>query len=437
MALNLAGMSQEEINDQYAAQAASEKHFQDNIGDPAFAKAYQDSLDRGMQINQQLESQNSGGFFGLFDKILSPIMETVIKYGPAVYLAAVGGEAATGLFGDAGAAAAGGGGDALGASLGDVAGGLGSMPIDTAALGTGAADFAGLGGGGVGAAGAGAGGLGAIAAGGSGAAPAGSMIGVEGGAPAVVSVGAPAATAGGVAPAALGAGLGAGAILGANPTLPINAPALQNPGPVTEGGTHIPDSSLPPLVTPPLASNPAITNVNPVADGAANLPIVPPAQVPTGSGAPPGSTPPPGGGLPSSIPDWLKGILPLLGGNVDRIKAQQDSDWWKSQLDTLQGMYKPGTPEATQMEDKMNAMDAATGRNSQYGVRAVNLASSLADKRSGIMTSAGYQNMANAYRGRSSQDLNGLFSALGNSNTQNLLGSLGGTISNLFAPSTQ
>lgn len=117
-----------------------------------------------------------------------------------------------------------------------------------------------------------------------------------------------------------------------------------------------------------------------------------------------------------SADDWGKvvnGGLGLIGGNVDRIKANQDADWWKSQLDTLQGMYKPGTLEADQMQQKMEAQDAAAGRRSQYGIRAVNLASNLAEKRAGIMTSAGYQNMANAYRNRSSQDLNGLFAAAG------------------------
>ncbi len=118
--------------------------------------------------------------------------------------------------------------------------------------------------------------------------------------------------------------------------------------------------------------------------------------------------------------DWgnlIQQGLGLASGNVDRINANKDTEWWNSQLNTLMNMYKPGTPEALLMEQKMAAQDAATGRRSQYGQRAVNLASNLADKRAGIMTSAGYQNMANAYRNRSSSDLNGLFAAMGNSSS--------------------
>lgn len=369
---------------------------------------------------------NSGGFFGA----LSSFMDAAIPVFIAAGTAYLGASIAGGIFGagEAGAAAAGAG-DAAGAGLGDLsAAGLGQLPIDTAALGPGSASFAGLGGGmdAVGAATTAAGaGVGSSTAG-----SLGSMIGVEGGAPAVVSVGAPAATAGGmgVPATALGAGLGAGAILGSNPTLPIDAAALQTPPPINGVSYPDPGTFLPPVVAPPLNQMPP---VNPVADGAANIPVTPPVYTaPGGTGGTPtgGVTPPGTGGLGG----LLGGLGPILGGLNDYQNSQADQDFWKNQLDTLQGMYKPGTLEATQMEDKMNALDAANGRNSQYGVRAVNLASNLATQRAGIMTSAGYQNMANAYRNRSSQDLNGLFSAMGNPATQNLLSSAGNTISNLF-----
>jgi hypothetical protein len=133
------------------------------------------------------------------------------------------------------------------------------------------------------------------------------------------------------------------------------------------------------------------------------------------------------------------GVMPYISGNVDRINARQDADFWKGQLDTLGGMYKPGTPEAELMRQKMEAQDAASGRRSQYGIRSVNLASALADKRAGIMTSAGYQNMANAYRNRSSNDLNGLFAAAGNgsgSNNSGWIDALGRLGSAYFGGST-
>lgn len=380
-------------------------------------KNYDDKLTNANQTVQWWKDNPNGHDLGT----IGDFMEKVF---PVIVAAWVGGSAG-GLFGAAEGAAAGGV-EGAAAGLGDLsAAGLGSLPIDSAALG-----MDGLGWAGYGSLGAEAGaGLGAGAGAGAGL---GSMIGIEGGAPAVVSVGAPTAGGGLGLGTGLGASLGAGALLGSNPTLPINHDALQQMPNVNgqQPGVPYPESSLPPLIVPPLANHPELGAVNPVADGAANLPIPPHVpQIPT----------PGGSGIPG-LGDLLGGLGPLLGGNVARIKAQQDSDWWKSQLDTLQGMYKPGTQEATLMENKMNAMDAATGRNSQYGVRAVNLASNLADKRAGIMTSPGYQNMANAYRNRSSQDLNGLFGALGNTNTQNLLSGVGNLIGNglgsLFGQST-
>lgn len=435
MALNLDGMTQEEIDAAAAQKNASAKSFAENLKDPAFYKAYQDSVDQRWSDIQNhtngYESYGDGGFLGILGKVMDPIMNTVIKYGPVVYAAALGGEA-MGMFGN-GAAAAAGAGEAGAAGLGEIgAGGA----LSNAGLGLenlGFLDSIGAGAAGT----AGAAGLGAVGAVGGADAAAGGlggMVGVQGGAPAVVSIGAPAAASGGGLGTIVGAGAGLaglGSVLGGD-TLPIDHQALETLPPAESGGVPIAEGDLPPLIIPPLATDPALAAVDPVADGAANIPAG------TGGGGIGGI---PGlGGLPGSVPSWLQNLLGLgtglIGGNVDRIKADQDADWWKSQLDTLQGMYKPGTPEATQMEQKMNAMDAASGRNSQYGVRAVNLASNLADKRAGIMTSAGYQNMANAYRGRSSQDLNGLFTALGGASgsgggLSNLAGLLGSGISGL------
>lgn len=338
-----------------------------------------------------------GGFLGSLGKVMEPIMDAVIKYGPVVYAAAVGADAA-GMFAPMEAGSAGAAGGGFGSAGADV--GLGNLAIDHAGLESlsGLGDMT-------------AGGIGAGAATAGAGAGLGSMVGVEGGAPAVVNVGAPAAGGGLGAAPALGAGLGTAAILGNNPTMPINSGALQSmPG---QDGVPYPESSLPPLVVPPLAGNSALDAVNPVADGKVGLPYV--DNIGTGGG---GGIP----NLPSGVGSLLNGLGGLLGGNVDRIKADQDADWWKSQIDTLQGMYQPGTPEAELMRKQMEAKDAAAGRNSQYGIRETDLAAKLAGQRANIMTSAGYQNMANAYRNRSSQDLNGLFSAMG----QN--GGLGGLI---------
>lgn len=56
----------------------------------------------------------------------------------------------------------------------------------------------------------------------------------------------------------------------------------------------------------------------------------------------------------------------------------------------LTSMYMPGTPEYNLMQQQMNAKDAASGRNSQYGTRAVDLAGLMAQQRGQLMTSNGY-----------------------------------------------
>lgn len=318
------------------------------------------------------------------DNWMDTFMGTVF---PAIVLGGVAGYAG-GLFGDAAGAGAG-----FGSAGGEV--GLGGLGVDSAALqnlgfldtiggAAGAEAGAGLGGTAIGA-GVGAGGIPSVTI--TGAAPTGGM-----------GLGAVATGAG-----ALGlAGLAGG---GGNPPAPPQDPN---------------DPNIPAVVVP--GTRPPVDPIGTVSPG--NIPIAPIPYLPPGSVQPGSGTGTPAGGVPSGLPGLGNLLGGLLGGNVDHIKAQQDADWWKSQLDTLQGMYKPGTPEADLMESKMRAKDAAAGRNSQYGIRATDLAAQLADKRANIMTSAGYQNMANAYRNRSSQDLNGLFSAMGQAGGLGNIGSL-------------
>jgi hypothetical protein len=337
-----------------------------------------------------------GGFLSTLGNVMEPVMNAVIKYGPAIYMAAAGGSA-LGLFGDgaaaAGAAGAGSGagaGTAVGAGLGDLsfAGLGGALPIDAAALGAGSSSFAGLGG-------AGAAGLGAAGAGGL-----GSMVGVAGGAPAVVTVGAPAAASGGI-------GLGSTAAAGGGLGLGISNLDLSGVDQAAGG------------INPGMQPNPALNNVNPVADGAANLPIS-------------GST------------DWLKllqqgqqganGLGSLLnaagsltGANRDRITSQQNQEYWDGLMNKMMGMYQPGTPEATLMEQQMNAKDSAAGRNSQYGVRATNLAGQLAGQRAQIMSSPTFYQMGAASRGQYTNSLNSLFNVAGQGSASSG-GNLGTTI---------
>lgn len=360
---------------------AEREQAQKTQGADTLAQQAWDREKQQASANVDWWNSNPNGHDSFLDKFM-PIAMTMIVGG------LVGGSAA-GLFeaGGAGGATAAGS-TAAGAGLGDLsfAGLGGALPINTAALGAGGAGFSGLGAGtaaGLGAGAAGAGGL-------------GSMIGVAGGAPAVVTVGAPAAAAGG--------GLGGTAAAAGGLGLGISNMDLSGIDQAAGG------------VDPGMKPNSDLNNVNPVADGAANLPI--------GSGG----------------TDWLKlaqqggnlfdSLGGLIAGNHDRITNLQDQQYYEGLMNKMMGMYQPGTPEATLMEQQMNAKDAAAGRNSQYGVRATNLAGQLAGQRAQIMTSPTFNSLAQASRGHYDNSLNSLFSAAGNANNGSGIGSTIGQIGN-------
>lgn len=78
--------------------------------------------------------------------------------------------------------------------------------------------------------------------------------------------------------------------------------------------------------------------------------------------------------------------------------AQTQADTLQRQLQqmpTLDSMYGPNSPYAQQLQQSLAAKDAAAGRNSQYGNRAVQLQATLADK--GSQYAAQQAQMGNAY----------------------------------------
>lgn len=76
-------------------------------------------------------------------------------------------------------------------------------------------------------------------------------------------------------------------------------------------------------------------------------------------------------------------LLGVLGGLYDKKKQEGASnemlDWMKSQQAKIDGLYAPGSPEHTLLQQTMERKDAAAGRNSQYGPRAVDLAAKIAE----------------------------------------------------------
>lgn len=333
---------------------------------------------------------HAGGFFGFLDSVMSKAIPLFVASG-AAYL----GGSALGLFGGMGSGVAGTGAAAgvgevgLGGTLSNAGLGLENLGfLDSMATGTGL-------------------GLGEAATAGTGALAGaeglGGMVGTAGGAiPSVTITGAAGGGGGGIG---LGgtAALGGGAIAGGDYLSSIS-----------DTGNMIDQANSTPDYLTSMDAPGGFGQVKSFGDAAA--------------------------GLPTGSTDWLKlaqqggGLLNSLGGvvagNRDRITNQQDQAYYDNLMNKMMGMYQPGTPEATLMEQQMNAKDAAAGRNSQYGVRATNLAGQLAGQRAQIMTSPTFNSMANASRGHYDNSLNSLFSAMGGSNNGSGIGGTIGQIGN-------
>lgn len=194
--------------------------------------------------------------------------------------------------------------------------------------------------------------------------------------------------------AAVGGGIGTTGFAGGSGTL-LGDAALNGTTTLADG-TVLPPST-PPGGTPPVTTTPTVPKVP-----------IPPGGGGTGTGS--GGT---GGFNPMDL-------LTLLGGAYDmhRQEAMQQKmlDYLNGRQQINDQMYKPGSPEANYMQQQMDAKDAAAGRNSQYGVRADNLAGQLAKLRMDANTqmTTGIANVySNAINKQGGADA-GLLSALGN-----------------------
>lgn len=415
--------SEEEANF-YQNRNNANKAFQQSISTQPGMDAYNQQVAQTWSDIQNhtgaYQDFGGGGFLDSLGKFMEPIMNAGIAATPYLLAGSLGmaGAGALGAAGAAGTDAAGAG--ALGAAGSDAAG---------AALGAGAAD-------------AGAGAASAAGAGGL-----GSMIGVGSGAMPVVTIGAPAAAASGTGlgtmfgAGAVGAGIGAG--LGGLGNTPIpNDPSLQNlpqfssQEPIGVQGGDIPSVIVPsPAGAGSSLGNPAPINYTPpvvpipLPSGLGDVPNIPNP----GSGSGGSSTPV---GIPGGAGSILGGLGSILGGAAGYQMNQADKDYWQNLMDKAMGMYQPGTPEADMLEHKMEAQDAAAGRNSQYGIREQNLAATLSQQRANIMMSPQFYKMGEAARGHYDDSLNNIFGALGsatgNSNTSSALNNLFGMGSSMW-----
>lgn len=105
--------------------------------------------------------------------------------------------------------------------------------------------------------------------------------------------------------------------------------------------------------------------------------------------------------------------LQLGGGLYDMYAKSKMADAQQARINQINNMYAPGTPEYNNMMRTIARKDAAAGRNSQYGVRAQNLAGIIAEKKANLLGSQGYNSMINSQLANRYGGLNSLFALAG------------------------
>jgi hypothetical protein len=142
-----------------------------------------------------------------------------------------------------------------------------------------------------------------------------------------------------------------------------------------------------------------------------------------------------GGDFSWNSPQGLNTLMRLGNtgmGAYQQYMQQQKANQYAHSIDQ---MYAPNSPYAQQMQQELARKDAAAGRNSQYGSRAVQLAAALTQGKAQALSGNNYANAAQNNSGASM--LNGLFANFGSpQGMQNLYGagqSAYNGLSNLFS----
>jgi hypothetical protein len=127
---------------------------------------------------------------------------------------------------------------------------------------------------------------------------------------------------------------------------------------------------------------------------------------------------------------WLGLAKSGLGAYQQYAQQQANNNYTNS----INQMFAPDSPYAQQMATTLARQDAAAGRNSQYGNRAVQLAAALTQARANALGNSNYARAATATPGASM--LNSLFSTMGNPQYAQGMANLGSSafnsLSNLF-----
>jgi hypothetical protein len=90
----------------------------------------------------------------------------------------------------------------------------------------------------------------------------------------------------------------------------------------------------------------------------------------------------------------------IYSAQQQKANSRDMLDWMNGQMASIDKLYAPGSPEHEQMKQEMERKDAAAGRNSQYGTRAVDLAARVTTEKArqkAIMANAMQGNFKDAF----------------------------------------
>jgi hypothetical protein len=102
----------------------------------------------------------------------------------------------------------------------------------------------------------------------------------------------------------------------------------------------------------------------------------------------------------------------LFGAYTSYTQGKSAQDDWARQIKQIEDLYSPDSAYSKQMQEALSRKDAAAGRNSQYGDRAVELAAKLTDSKASALTNANYSRAISNMIGARNQfpgTLNSLF----------------------------
>lgn len=160
----------------------------------------------------------------------------------------------------------------------------------------------------------------------------------------------------------------------------------------------------------------------------------------TGGGAAAGAA----GGSPweSFLGSITKNVGTKLGGSLlsqlisaggNAYMGNKQAGQYNDVINQINQLYSPTSPYAQQMQQSLARKDAAAGRNSQYGSRAVELAAALTKAKSDALTSPGFGNLLGQRGTNQNSIVNGFLAALGSGPGQDLISHAGSGIGNYLS----